>query len=233
MPILQLDAVRFAYDGLDMCFDLDVAEGAWIAVIGPSGAGKSTLLDLVAGFVGPDSGRILYRGADMSGMAPSERPVSLVFQENNLFPHLTALQNVLLGLTTRARPGAPLRARAEEALAAVGLAGYGPRRPAAMSGGERQRVALARALVRERPLLLLDEPFAALGPGLRQDMLGLIGQLRERARLTILMVTHQPEDALGHAERIVFIDKGRVALDGPVAELMGPPPHPRLADYLS
>ncbi|KQT85160.1 ATP-binding cassette domain-containing protein [Aurantimonas sp. Leaf443] len=233
-PALVLEGVRHAYEGREMVFDLAVETGEWLAVVGPSGAGKSTLLDLVAGFLTPSAGRILIGGEDMAGRAPGERPVNLVFQENNLFPHLTAFGNVALGLTTRRRPRPDERAATMEALRAVGLEGLAERRPAQMSGGERQRVALARAFLRRRPLMLLDEPFAALGPALRREMLDLLQGLRDRsgAPLTILMVTHHPEDALGRAGRLAFLDDGRIAAIGETRALLGGRGDPRLSAYL-
>lgn len=232
-PTLVLDDISFAHEGLTLRFDLDVVAGEWLAIIGPSGAGKSTLLDIVAGFLQPDRGRVLFDGRDMTSVAPAERPVSFVFQENNLFPNLTAEANVLLGLTTARRASPSEKQAALAALDAVGLAGFGKRLPAAMSGGERQRVALARAMVRRRPVLLLDEPLAALGPAMRQDVLALMSRLRREAGLTILMVTHQPEDAAGHADRIAYVENGRIAAIGRTAEMLGPPPHPALAGYLA
>ncbi|WP_336743331.1 ATP-binding cassette domain-containing protein [Aureimonas altamirensis] len=230
---LVLDDVTFAHEGLTLQFDLHVAAGEWLAIIGPSGAGKSTLLDIVAGFLQPDRGRVLFNGSDMTSAAPSDRPVSFVFQENNLFPNLTAEANVLLGLTTALRASPAEKQLALAALDAVGLSGFGKRLPAAMSGGERQRVALARAMVRKRPLLLLDEPLAALGPAMRQDILALMARLRREAGLTILMVTHQPDDAIGYADRIAYVENGRIAAIGTTAEMLGPPPNPALAAYLT
>ena len=140
---------------------------------------------------------------------------------------------MLLGLTTALRASPAEKQSALAALDAVGLAGFGKRLPAAMSGGERQRVALARAMVRKRPLLLLDEPLAALGPAMRQDILALMARLRREAGLTILMVTHQPDDAIGYADRIAYVENGRIAAIGTTAEMLGPPPNPALAAYLT
>ncbi|MCQ8780640.1 thiamine ABC transporter ATP-binding protein [Mangrovibrevibacter kandeliae] len=234
-PALVFDRVTFAYQGAVMRFDLAVPAGEWLAIIGPSGAGKSTLLDLAAGFVAPDAGRIRIGDADVTTLPPSERPVSFVFQENNLFAHLTAAENVALGLAPRLRLSRAVRAKAGEALAAVGLAGFERRRPGEMSGGERQRVALARAFLRDRPLILLDEPFAALGPALRLEMLHLLQNLRARngARpTTILMVTHQPEDARGFADRTAFVGEGQIRALGPTAAILSGADDPAVAAYL-
>ncbi|WP_427025553.1 thiamine ABC transporter ATP-binding protein [Aureimonas ureilytica] len=234
MTAIELNGVTHRYEGAEMRFDLTVEAGEWLALIGPSGAGKSTLLDLLAGFLAPESGTIHLMGADRTRDAPATRPISMMFQDNNLFAHLTAEENVAIGLEPRARLGRAARERARKGLAEVGLEGFGPRRPAEMSGGERQRVALARAFLRERPILLLDEPFAALGPALRAEMLALVARLRARASVppAVVMVTHHPDDARGFADRLAFLDNGRIALTGPVAELLDERPDPRLRAYL-
>ena len=219
---LRLEGVAFRHGETVMHFDLDVAEGEWLAVIGPSGAGKSTLLDLAAGFLLPDAGRVTIAGEDAAGRSPSERALSFVFQDNNLFSHLDAFGNVALGISQKLRPTPDEAARVRRALSDVGLGGFERRRPAEMSGGERQRVALARAFLRDRPLLLLDEPFAALGPALRREMLELLGSLRNARRppMSIVMVTHQPEDARGFADRVAFLSKGRIAAIGPTRPML-------------
>ncbi|MFD2236941.1 thiamine ABC transporter ATP-binding protein [Aureimonas populi] len=231
-PALTLDAVTYSFEGMRLSFDLCVAPGEWLALIGPSGAGKSTLLDLAAGFLAPASGRILMEGRDVTETPPGERPVSLVFQENNLFAHLTAQKNVALGLSSRLFTRKADMAAARDALAAVGLAGLEARRPFEMSGGERQRVALARAFLRRRPLLLLDEPFAALGPALRVEMLQLLAQLRRSFPVTVVMVTHHPQDAAGFADRVAFVEAGRIVLTGPTSQVLGPDADPRVSAYL-
>lgn len=214
-----LDAVGFSYGEAMMRFDLDVAAGEIVAVMGPSGSGKSTLLNLVAGFERPPSGRILIGGADATHLPPALRPVSMVFQENNLFSHLDVARNVGLGRSPSLKLTGQDRADIAAALARTGLSGKEARRPAELSGGERQRVALARVLVRDRPVLLLDEPFASLGPALRREMLELVRDLHAEKRMTILMVTHQPEDARAIAGRIAFVEDGRVAALAPTAEM--------------
>jgi len=195
-----------------MRFDLTVEHGAFMAVIGPSGAGKSTLLSLVGGFERPLGGRVTVDGFDITVLAPAERPCTTLFQDHNLFAHLSVEQNVGLGLDPGLRLTAAQRAEIAQALADVGLTGFEQRLPGQLSGGERQRVAIARCLARHRPILLLDEPFAALGPGLRREMLDLVRALRDRVGLTVLMVTHDPEDARYAAERTAFIAGGRVVM---------------------
>lgn len=210
MFAVELNAVTFRYEAMLMRFDLAVEAGESVAIIGPSGAGKSTLLNLIAGFEVPLSGSIRLSGIAVDALPPARRPVTMVFQDHNLFAHLSIFDNVALGID----PGLKLKngdgACVDAALAEVGLAGLGQRKPEQLSGGERQRAALARALVRNRPLLLLDEPFAALGPKLRREMLDLVSALRRTRGLTVLFVSHQPEDAHHGADRVAFIQAGQV-----------------------
>lgn len=218
---IQLETVAFGYGATAFRFDAVLRGNAITAVMGPSGSGKSTLLHLVAGFETPASGRITIGDKDMAGLAPSERPVSMVFQENNLFGHLSVEDNVGLGRSPSLRLSRQDRLDIASALERTGLSGKERRLPRELSGGERQRVALARTLVRQRPVLLLDEPFAALGPALRSDMLGLVAELKAEHGLTVVLVTHQPGDALQIADDILFIEDGQIAAQGSTAFFFG------------
>ncbi|QND50949.1 thiamine ABC transporter ATP-binding protein [Phyllobacterium sp. 628] len=229
---ILLDTVRFDYGDMAMLFDFTIEPSSVAAIIGPSGAGKSTVLNLIAGFETPLSGKILIDGDDITGVAPSQRPVSMVFQENNLFAHLDVVANVGLGRKPNLRLTQADRAAVNDAIAKVGLAGKEQRKPAALSGGERQRVAIARALVRNRPVLLLDEAFASLGPALRHEMLDLVGQLQNDTGMTIVMVTHHPEDALRLPSTLFFLENGRVAASGPARELLSDKSPSLLRKYL-
>lgn len=229
---IDLKGLTFRYENMEMSFTLAIDTGACFALIGPSGAGKTTLLSLIAGFEAPLSGRVLIGGEDVTGLAPSDRPVTMLFQEHNLFAHLSAADNVGLGIRPGLRLGEGDHRRVREALARVGLAGLEGRLPRQLSGGERQRVALARSLVRDRPVLLLDEPFAALGPALRFEMLDLVDELRRAAGLTVVLVSHQPEDARRIAGRAAFVHAGRILAEGPVPALFDNPPTPELTAYL-
>lgn len=213
-----LEKTAFSYGETRLSFDVEFAAGKITAIMGPSGSGKSTLLNLVAGFETPQSGRVLIGDKDVTLDPPSLRPVSMVFQENNLFAHLSVEQNVGLGRSPSLKLKETDRAAVNDALVRTGLAGKEKRLPRELSGGERQRVALARVLVRERPVLLLDEPFASLGPALRDDMLDLVTALQTERGLTVLFVTHQPEDARRVAKAMVFIEAGAVAASGPAAD---------------
>jgi thiamine transport system ATP-binding protein len=209
--MIRLENVGFRYEDMVMNFDLQIAEGELVGIIGPSGAGKSTLLSLIAGFDDPVSGRISIAGVDMEGVTPDQRPVSMIFQDHNSFAHLDVWTNVALGISPDLKLDPQQRERIDEALARVGLSGFKSRKSTELSGGERQRIAIARALVRDKPVLLLDEPFTALGPALRRDMLDLIREIQKERKLTVLMVTHQPEDAKYAASRIAFVQNGRIA----------------------
>ncbi|WP_434724331.1 thiamine ABC transporter ATP-binding protein [Mesorhizobium sp. RIZ17] len=212
---VALDGVSFSYGEASFRFDAEFAAGRITAVMGPSGSGKSTLLNLIAGFETPDAGKVLIGGIDIGDAPPSARPVSMVFQENNLFAHLTVEANVGLGRSPSLKLGDVDRAAVTTALARVGLAGKEKRLPRELSGGERQRVALARVLLRDRPVLLLDEPFASLGPALRDDMLDLMAGIHAEREMTVLFVTHQPEDARRIGQDVAFLDEGMIAATGP------------------
>lgn len=214
--------VRLSRGGLEFAFDFSLAAGGAAALMGPSGSGKSTLLDLVAGFEAPGSGAILIGDRDVTQDAPARRPVSMVFQENNLFGHLDVFANVALGRSPSLSLDEREREDVNAAIARVGLNGKEKRLPATLSGGERQRVALARVLVRDRPVLLLDEPFAALGPALRADMIALVRELSTERGMTLMMATHHPEDAERIADTVLYLEAGTIAADGPVSTFFGP-----------
>jgi len=229
--MLTLDRLCIVQDDFRLAADLAVEPGARVAVIGPSGAGKSTLLSAIAGFVAPASGRILWAGRDLANLPPGQRPLSILFQDQNLFPHLDVAQNVGLGLRPDLRLSAAEQDRTDAALARVGLAGMGARRPASLSGGEQGRVALARALLRSRPLMLLDEPFAALGPALKADMLDLVAAIAAETAATVLIVSHDPADARRFAPQTILVAEGIAHPPAPTATLLDNPP-PALARYL-
>jgi thiamine transport system ATP-binding protein len=230
--MIKLEKVGFRYEDMLMNFDLQVAKGELVGIIGPSGAGKSTLLSLIAGFDDPVSGRISIAGVDMQGLAPDQRPVSMIFQDHNSFAHLDVWTNVALGISPDLKLDPQQRERVDEALARVGLSDFKARKATDLSGGERQRIAIARALVRDTPVLLLDEPFTALGPALRRDMLDLIMEIQKERKLTILMVTHQPEVAKHAASRIAFVQYGRISHVLPTRKFFAASAPAEIGDYL-
>ncbi|MBW9399922.1 thiamine ABC transporter ATP-binding protein ThiQ [Leclercia sp. EC_58] len=217
--MLKLTDVTWLYQHLPMRFTLSVRRGELIAVLGPSGAGKSTLLNLIAGFLQPANGSITLNGHDHTRTPPAARPVSMLFQENNLFTHLNVRQNIGLGMHAGLRLNAVQQQKLSDIALQMGIGDLLERLPGELSGGQRQRVALARCLVREQPVLLLDEPFSALDPALRQEMLLLVKEVCERQNLTMLMVSHSVEDALRIAPRSVVIADGRIAWDGDTEQL--------------
>lgn len=229
--MLRLEALQLRQGRFDLRADWSVPAGARLAVIGPSGAGKSTLLMAIAGFLSPVAGRILWQGGDLADRAVGDRPISVLFQDQNLFPHLTVRQNLGLGLSPSLRLTSAQHDQVEVALQRVGLAGLGARRPAQLSGGQQGRAALARALLRARPLLLLDEPFAALGPALKAEMLELLDELAGAMGAAVLMVTHDPADAKRFAGQTVLVAEGIAHPPMATAALFADPPA-ALADYL-
>ncbi|WP_018568651.1 ABC transporter ATP-binding protein [Streptomyces sp. PsTaAH-124] len=199
--------------------DLEIADGAFFSLLGPSGSGKTTVLRLIAGFERPTAGTVALGGRDVTALAPFERDVHTVFQDYALFPHMTAEQNVAYALKVRKVPKARRLAQAREALAQVGLDGYGARRPGALSGGQRQRVALARALVGRPRVLLLDEPLGALDRELRERMQSELKALQREVGITFVLVTHDQTEALALSDRVAVLREGRVEQAGTPAEI--------------
>jgi len=221
VPRLEIKQLSFRYEDMQMRFDLAVESGEFLAIVGPSGAGKSTLLSLIGGFERPMGGQALVDGLDITPMAPAERPCTTLFQDHNLFAHLDVAENVGLGLDPGLRLSKAQQADVAQALEDVGLSGFEHRLPGQLSGGERQRAAIARCLVRHRPILLLDEPFAALGPGLRREMLDLVRALQRRHGMMVIMVTHDPEDARHAAGRTAFVAGGHVVMVDATDRVLG------------
>ncbi|WP_137136818.1 ATP-binding cassette domain-containing protein [Rhizobium sp. FKY42] len=209
-PGLEMRNVRLTLGATKFHFDCSVRTGIITAITGPSGSGKSTFLNLIAGFEQPDTGQVIINGHDLSNAHPAERPISLVFQDNNLFTHLDLFTNVGLGIDPALKLTAQDRRAVSDALDWVGLSGMEKRKPATLSGGERQRVAFARALVRKKPLLLLDEPFGALDPALRGDMGTLLLNLHRETANTVLLVSHNPDDISRLAQDMIHIENGKV-----------------------
>ena len=214
MTALRLDTVTKSLGQKRFTYDLDLSGSGIVAVTGASGSGKSTMFHLIAGFETPDSGRILLDGADMRGLSPGERPLTYIFQDHNLFAHLDVATNVAIGISPRLKLSSAEWEKVRDALARVDLDGFGKRMPQALSGGERQRVAFARALVRHRPFLLLDEPFASLDEALRRDMGDLLLDLQRATGITVLMISHDSQEIGRLAGRVVVIDAGNIVFSG-------------------
>lgn len=218
--MINFDHILYRYQQQTMNFHFSVAAGEKIAILGPSGAGKSTLLSLIAGFQFAESGTILLNNEDHTRTPPASRPVSMLFQENNLFAHLTAEQNIALGFHPGMKLNAVQKVQLEQIAEQVSLTPLLKRLPSQLSGGQRQRVALARCLVRSQPVLLLDEPFSALDPALRNEMLALLETICDSRQLTLMMVSHNTDDAVRIAPRAMVVDNGTIAFDGSTAALV-------------
>ncbi len=226
--MLALEDVTLAQGDFELAAALSVPDGM-VSVIGPSGGGKSTLLGAIAGFVPCRKGQILWNGQDITKTTPSERPVSMVFQDNNLFPHLTIEQNIALGRSPKLKVAPDIAVEVRAVLERVGLAGMGARKPGNLSGGQQSRAALARVLLMDRPIVLLDEPFSALGPGLRNEMLGLVAEVLTGK--VVMMVTHDPQDAKTLGGQTVLVHEGRALPPQDTGDVFANPPD-ALREYL-
>ena len=228
---ITFDRLHLRVGNFELRADFQIQMGQKIALLGPSGGGKSTLLSALAGFTDPVSGEIRHHGKPISNLPPAKRPVTLLFQDHNLFPHMSVAQNIGLGLDPGLRLDKTQKLAVQDSLARVGLQGQGDKLPSQLSGGQQQRVAIARALLRNQPVLLLDEPFAALGPALKREMLDLVDEIVSASQTTLLMVTHQPEDAAYLADQTVLIADGVARAPVPTQQLFDDPP-PALQAYL-
>ena len=220
-PITAVDDVSFA-----------VGSGEFISLLGPSGCGKTTTLRLIAGFEQPDTGRVLIAGNDMAGRRPYERNVGLLFQHYALFPHMTVEQNVAYGLRHRGFAKADIRSRLREMLELVKLSDLAARRPGQLSGGQQQRVALARALATQPQVILLDEPLSALDAKLRQELRIELKDILRAVGSTAIIVTHDQEEAMSLAERIIVMHNGRILQEGTPEEIYSRPGSRFVAEFV-
>jgi putrescine transport system ATP-binding protein len=234
MALLEIIAAskRFAATVAVDEVSLSVETGEFFALLGPSGCGKTTLLRLIAGFETPDSGRILIDGVEMGAVPPYARPVNMMFQSYALFPHLDVAGNVAFGLKQERMERRRRAARVADMLALVQMSDYARRRPHELSGGQKQRVALARALAKMPKLLLLDEPLAALDRKLREETRVELTGIQERVGTAFLVVTHDQEEALGMAQRIAVMSRGRLVQTGPPADIYERPNSRFVADFV-
>lgn len=201
------------------------------AVIGPSGAGKSTFLNLISGFASISSGTIIWNGQEISNLPPAKRSVSILFQDNNLFPHLSVWRNLALAVTHWPKISRDNEEKLKAVMSEVGILGLENRKPSQLSGGQQSRVALARVLLQKNKILLLDEPFSALGPSLKDQMLELIKKIAKNKKLLVLMVTHEPADAKKVASQTLVVKDKKVHPPLITEKALDPINGP-LADYL-
>lgn len=213
-------------------FSLDIEEGELICLLGPSGCGKTTLLRIVAGLEQPNTGQIIQAGKEIVHLPPRQRDFGIVFQSYALFPNLTARQNIAFGLENRKMPAEKVKARVNEMLELVGLTEAADKYPSQLSGGQQQRVAFARALATSPGLLLLDEPLSALDARVRVNLRSEIKRLQKRVGVTTIFVTHDQEEALVLADRIVVMRQGRIEQIGAPEEIYKQPATPFVADFV-
>ncbi len=216
--------------------DLDIGSGELVALLGPSGSGKTSLLRIIAGLERPDSGSVLFHGEDATHRDVRDRHVGFVFQHYALFNHLTIFENVAFGLRVRPRETRPdsatIRRKVNELLALVQLEGLAERFPHQLSGGQRQRIALARALAVEPQVLLLDEPFGALDAKVRKELRRWLRRLHDEMHVTSVFVTHDQDEAMEVADRVVIMNQGRIEQDGPPDEVYDHPKTPFVLRFL-
>jgi iron(III) transport system ATP-binding protein len=231
---LRLESVHKAFGDFVALksIDLVIPPGELVCFLGPSGCGKTTLLRIIAGLERQTRGAIFQNGRDISGAPPAARDYGIVFQSYALFPNLTISENVAYGLVNRRKSRKDIAARVAELLTLVGLPDAGAKYPSQMSGGQQQRVALARALATSPSLLLLDEPLSALDAKVRERLRGEIRQLQRRLRVTTIMVTHDQEEALSMADRVVVMNDGVIEQVGTPSDVYERPATPFVADFL-
>lgn len=212
--------------------DLAIAEGEFLTLLGPSGCGKTTTLRLIAGFVSPTTGHILFGGEDVTDLPAQKREIGMVFQDYALFPHMTIADNIGFALVERRRPAAEIRSRVDELLNLIRLPGVGNRFPAELSGGQQQRVAVARAVAHSPRVLLMDEPLGALDLKLREAMQGEISAIQRALKITTVYVTHDQAEAISMSDRIAVMNDGVVEQLGVASDIYNRPHSRFVADFV-
>ncbi|MEM7296395.1 MAG: ABC transporter ATP-binding protein [Pseudomonadota bacterium] len=234
MPMIALTGLEKFYGSYHALrqIDLEIGAGEFFSLLGPSGCGKTTLLRTIAGFETPSAGRLAIDGRDMAGVPANRRPTNMVFQSYAIFPHLNVAENVAFGLRRRGLSSVEKAQAVDDALAMVGLSGYGARAAHALSGGQRQRVALARALILKPKVLLLDEPLSALDKKLREQMQSELRRLQRQVGITFVLVTHDQEEALIMSDRVAVMFEGQIAQLADPQTLYRRPTSRRVADFI-
>jgi len=212
--------------------DLDIAEGEFLTLLGPSGCGKTTTLRIVAGFVTPSAGRVMFADEDVTRLPPQRREIGMVFQDYALFPHMTIRENIGFGLVERRRPAKDVRARVDQMLELIRLPEIAERYPAELSGGQQQRVAVARAVAHGPRVLLMDEPLGALDLKLREVMQGEIRQIQRDLNITTIYVTHDQTEAMNMSDRIAVMNAGRIEQIGSAIDIYDRPCSRFVADFV-
>ena len=225
--VVEFDGQRIL-DGLN----LDIHDKEFVTLLGPSGCGKTTTLRLIAGFLEPNSGKVLLKGEDITGVPPYKRPVNTVFQKYALFPHLNVFENVAFGLRLKKMDEETIRRKVRNMLEVVGLKGFERRSISQMSGGQQQRVAIARAMAMNPDVLFFDEPTSALDPELTREVLKVIRDLAAE-HMTMVIVTHEMGFARDVADHLIFMDGGVIVEQGPASEVINNPQHDRTRAFLA
>ena len=225
--VVEFDGQRIL-DGLN----LDIHDKEFVTLLGSSGCGKTTTLRLIAGFLEPNSGKVLLKGEDITGVPPYKRPVNTVFQKYALFPHLNVFENVAFGLRLKKMDEETIRRKVRDMLEVVGLKGFERRSIGQMSGGQQQRVAIARSLVNEPEILLLDEPLGALDLKLRKEMQLELKRLQREMNITFIYVTHDQEEALTMSDTVVVMNEGTVQQIGKPTDIYNEPQNAFVADFI-
>jgi len=211
--MIKLENISIKLDNFRTKFTVEINKGEWVGIIGQSGAGKSTFLNLIAGFAQPEVGSLLINNTEMRNLSASKRSISSLFQDNNLFPHLSVYQNIAVAIKPNLKLNDSEKKKIFEIIEYLNLSSKTHSSIGRLSGGERQRVALGRIISSDKEILLLDEPFSQLDPNLRIEMLELIKQIREEKNITIIMVIHTPAEAIGFVNRFLLIKEGEVLRD--------------------
>ncbi len=208
--MIKLENISIKLDNFRTKFTVEINKGEWVGIIGQSGAGKSTFLNLIAGFAQPEVGSLLINNAEMRNLSASKRSISSLFQDNNLFPHLSVYQNIAIAIKPNLKLHENEKEKIFEIIEYLNLSSKIHSSIGTLSGGERQRVALGRVMSSDKKILLLDEPFSQLDPNLRIEMLELIKKIREKKKITIIMAIHTPAEAIDFVSRFLLIKEGEV-----------------------
>ena len=208
--MIRLENISLKLDNFRTKFTVEIKKGEWVGIIGQSGAGKSTFLDLIAGFAQPDVGSLLINNIEMRDLPASQRSISSLFQDNNLFPHLSVYQNIAIAIKPNLKLHDNEKKKILEIIEYLNLSSKTHSSIGRLSGGERQRVALGRVMSSDKKILLLDEPFSQLDPNLRIEMLELIKKIREKKNITIIMAIHTPAEAIDFVNRFLLIKEGEI-----------------------
>ncbi len=232
--IIDLKDIHVTFDGEQVLdgLDLSIRDKEFITLLGPSGCGKTTTLRIIAGFLEPDEGELIFEGRDISGVPAYKRQVNTIFQRYALFPHLNVYDNIAFGMRIKKISEDEIKKSVKEMLSLVNLEGFEKRRINTLSGGQQQRVAIARAIANKPKVLLLDEPLAALDLKLRKDMQKELRNIQRQLGITFIFVTHDQEEALTLSDRVVVMDKGKIQQVGTPQDIYNEPQNAFVADFI-